>query len=71
MNHNAERSDLDTLIAVIACSQIVVAGSAMAYCPVSGLPDGYGEVEIVVLRWIAAEGRRVARALAPVQLRSM
>jgi hypothetical protein len=59
-------SDLGTLAAVIAHSQIVVA--AVADCPrfpdYCSLPDGYGEVDVAVLEWIAAEGRRVGRELA-------
>jgi hypothetical protein len=43
-----------TLAALIARSPIVVA-------PVQRLPAGFGEVDTVILAWIAAEGRRIGR----------
>ena len=49
------RSDLDTLTAVIAHSQIVVVDET------ARLPVGFDDVDIAILRWIAAEGRRVGR----------
>jgi hypothetical protein len=45
-------SDLATLTAVIARSQII------AVEPAKILPDGYGDVDVAILEWIAAEGRR-------------
>ena len=66
MESGLEFSDLDTLVAVIAHSQIVLAATAADCRPLSGrpsLPDGFGEVDIAVLEWIAAEGRRVGREL--------
>ena len=66
MDIGTDFPDLGTLAAVIAHSQIVVA--ATADCPRlsdhCSLPDGFGEVDIAVLEWIAAEGRRVGRELA-------
>jgi hypothetical protein len=50
-------TDLDTLSAVIARSQIVAARP-----PCRRLPAGFDEVDIAILNWIAAEGRR-ARSL--------
>ena len=50
-------TDLDTLSAVIARSQIVAARP-----PCRRLPAGFDEVDIAILNWIAAEGRR-ARGL--------
>ncbi len=47
-----DRSDFDTLAAVIANSQIVVAE------PVRRLPAGFDDIDIAILDWIAAEGRR-------------
>lgn len=67
MNIGAEISDLGTLVAVIAHSQIVVAPPAadrLRRAEHRHLPAGFGEVDIAVLEWIAAEGRRVGRAIA-------
>jgi hypothetical protein len=52
-NHN--RPDVETLAAVIARSQIVVAE------PAKRLPAGYDDVDVAILDWIAAEGRRAGR----------
>ncbi len=49
--------DLATLAAVIARSQIIVVAE-----PATALPDGYDEVDVAVLEWIAAEGRRAGRS---------
>jgi hypothetical protein len=46
-----DRPDLDTLAAVIAHSQIVVA------VPGRRLPAGFDEVDIAILDWIVAETR--------------
>jgi hypothetical protein len=48
-----DRPDVETLAAVIARSQIIVAP------PAKCLPAGYTDVDVAVLDWIAAEGRRV------------
>ena len=55
-------ADLETLAMVIARSQIVVArfGAAPAR-----LPAGFDEVDVVILDWIAAEGRRAGRRYLP------
>jgi hypothetical protein len=52
------RPDLDTLTAVIARSPIIVTGPALC---LARLPAGFGEVDVAILRWIAAEGRRIGR----------
>jgi hypothetical protein len=54
---NQDRLILEALSATIARSPIMVAHQAVR------LPPGYDEVEIVVLQWIAAEGRRIGRAI--------
>jgi hypothetical protein len=46
-----DRPDLETLAAVIAHSQIVVAA------PRWRLPAGFDEVDIAILEWIVAETR--------------
>ena len=69
-------SDLASLLAVIARSQIVVALSTWAapriwaksrarIAPKSalGVPAGYDDIDIAVLEWIAAQGRRAGRNL--------
>lgn len=64
--NGTEFSALGVIIAVIAHSQIVVAPAAH-YRPLADhppLPPGFGEVDVAVLEWIAAEGRRVGRAIA-------
>ncbi|HEX3915268.1 MAG TPA: hypothetical protein VHW71_17355 [Steroidobacteraceae bacterium] len=56
-----DRSALDLIIAVIACSQIVVdkrAGQG------ASLPAGFDDIDVSVLNWIAAEGRRIGRSFA-------
>ena len=54
MSPDQIRTDLATLAAVIAHSQIVVQATGAG----EDLPAGYGEAEIAVLEWIAAQGRR-------------
>jgi hypothetical protein len=51
MTMGLDRPDLDTLAAVIAHSQIVVAA------PGNRLPTGFDEVDIAILDWIVAETR--------------
>jgi hypothetical protein len=53
---NQDRLNLNTLAAVITQSQIVVA------TPVKRLPAGFNQIDIAILDWIAAEGRRVGRS---------
>jgi len=47
-----DRPDFDTLAAVIAHSQIVVAQT------IRRLPAGFDAVDVAILDWIATEGRR-------------
>jgi hypothetical protein len=49
--------------AVIAHSQIVVAASTRS---VPCLPAGFDDVDLAVLDWIAAEGRRLGRGLLAI-----
>jgi hypothetical protein len=51
-----ETSYLETLMAAIARSPIVVAESAPAR-----LPAGFEKVDVAILRWIAADSRRAGR----------
>jgi|HubBroStandDraft_6_1064221.scaffolds.fasta_scaffold824484_2 hypothetical protein len=55
-------ADLETLATVIARSQIVVADPALR----PRLPLGFDEVDVAILDWIAAEGRRAGRRYLPV-----
>jgi hypothetical protein len=57
--------DFATLVAVIAHSQIVVPRPVEPR-PLSCVPDGFDEVDLAVLDWIAAEGRRAGRNLLPM-----
>jgi hypothetical protein len=50
--------DLVTLTAMIAHSQIVV---ATAHADASRFPAGFDDVDIAILEWIAATGRRAGR----------
>jgi hypothetical protein len=60
MAPHQDRFDLATLSAVIARSQIVL---AKAEKPPARLPAGFEAVDVAVLEWIAAEGRRAGRSL--------
>ncbi len=51
---------IETLAAMIAHSQIVVVQPAK---PARRLPAGFDDIDIAVLDWIAAEGRRLGRSL--------
>jgi hypothetical protein len=51
-----ERSLLAAILAMIGRSPISVAGPAVE------LPPGFTEVDVAVLDWIAAEGRRLGRS---------
>jgi hypothetical protein len=53
-----DRSLLETILALIGRSPIAVAK------PIADLPAGFAEVDVAVLDWIAAEGRRVSRHYA-------
>jgi hypothetical protein len=64
-----QHTDLETLAAVIAHSQIVVAQIAVRHrfawpAQSRSLPAGFDDTDIAVLDWIAAEGRRAARSFA-------
>ncbi len=50
-----DRIDLEALAAAIARSPIVVAQ------PVAHLPAGFEEIDVAILDWITAEGRRLGR----------
>jgi hypothetical protein len=55
----ATRPGLATLVAVIAASPIVVAGASTATVPTQrDVPAGFDAVDIAILDWIVAEGRR-------------
>ena len=58
-----QRPDVETLAAVIARSEIVVARVVAQPAARQRLPAGFEEVDIAVLDWIAREGRRVGRSL--------
>jgi hypothetical protein len=53
-----QHTDLETLAAVIAHSQIIVVDQR----PRRRLPTGFDDCDIAVLDWIAAEGRRAGRS---------
>ena len=60
LNTGTNFPDLDTLAAVIAHSQIVVAEPAWDF---RRLPAGFDGVDVAILEWIAAEGRRASRGI--------
>jgi hypothetical protein len=70
MPPNDDRPDVETLAAVIAQSQIWVAAPVKALpvkaLSVKVLPSGYDEVDVAILDWIVAEGRRAGRGFAPM-----
>jgi hypothetical protein len=51
---DADNADLETIVAAIASSPIFVARLAFR----RRLPAGFGAVDVAILDWIAAEGRR-------------
>jgi hypothetical protein len=71
------RPDIETLALTIAYSPIVIArvvterrlhcarqpGEAVSE---NALPEGFEDVDLAILRWIADEGRRVGRTLAKI-----
>jgi len=63
MKHSRDPNGLalETLVASIAHSQIVVAQPVK---PAPRFPAGFDEVDISILDWIAAEGQRVGRSFA-------
>ena len=60
-----QKTDLETLVAAIARSPIVVAARP-ARPPRRRLPAGFDEVDIAILDWIAAQGRRAGRGFLPM-----
>jgi hypothetical protein len=60
---NQVRPDLSVLSAVIAHSQIVV---ILPAATAQHLPAGFDDVDIAILEWIAAEGRRLAPVYLPI-----
>jgi hypothetical protein len=64
------RPDLETLASAIARSQIVVSCifTQLKSQPVKSgrFPAGFEDVDIAILDWIAAEGRRAARRYLPI-----
>jgi hypothetical protein len=65
------RPDIETLASAIAHSPIVVARVLTQPCQrarlrADSLPDGFEDVDLAILRWIADEGRRVSRAFARI-----
>jgi hypothetical protein len=63
---NAPCADLETLAMVIARSQIVLANTAPGQRLSERLPLGFDEVDVAILDWIAAEGRRAGGRYLPV-----
>ena len=55
-----DRPDLETLAAVIAHSQIVVVQPDRR---TARLPVGFDALDLAILDWIAAEGRRAGHGL--------
>jgi hypothetical protein len=53
-----DRSLLEAILAIIGRSPIA------ATRPTADLPAGYTEVDVAILDWIAAEGRRIGRGCA-------
>ena len=56
--------DIDTIATVIAHSQIVVTQATREAAAGSPLPAGFDEVDVAILEWIAAEGRRLGQVVA-------
>jgi hypothetical protein len=56
--HHQDCLTVATLVAMIARSPIVLDRRTIS------LPAGFGEVDVAVLEWIAAEGRRIGRGFA-------
>ena len=55
--------DLATLAAVIARSQISVLEAVQSR---RRLPSGFDDVDVAILDWIAAEGRRAGRSFVRI-----
>jgi hypothetical protein len=56
-------SGFDLIVAVIARSPIVLSDlrSAEPGVRLAGLPDRFDDVDLAILDWITAEGRRIGR----------
>ena len=63
LGHDQHYPNVETLAAVISHSQIVVEQQRRA---APRLPGGFDDVDLAVLDWIAAEGRRLGRGLLPM-----
>jgi hypothetical protein len=59
---------LDRIVAVIGDSPIVVSDecSAEPVARLAALPDHFDRVDLAILDWIAAEGRRIGRYVARI-----
>jgi hypothetical protein len=59
---------LDRIVAVIARSPIVVwdVCSAEPGLRLAALPDRFDKVDLAILDWLAAEGRRIGRNVARI-----
>jgi hypothetical protein len=59
---------LNRILAVIARSSIVVSHvcSAEPGARLAALPDHFDKVDLAILDWIAAEGRRIGRNVARI-----
>lgn len=57
---NQDRPALETLTAVIAHSQIVVAKWEK---PTARLPTGFEKLDVAILDWIVAEARRLGHGI--------
>jgi hypothetical protein len=58
--------DIDTLVLVIANSQIVVTQAIREVAEADTLrplPAGFDEIDVAILEWIASEGRRLGRGV--------
>jgi hypothetical protein len=63
LGNDLDYPTVETLAAVIAHSQIVMAQPQRS---APRLPAGFDDVDVAVLDWIAAEGRRLGRNLLPI-----
>jgi len=58
---------LAAVLGLIADSQLVLREQERDCVPISrSLPAGFDHVDLAILEWIAAEGRRIGRRLAQV-----
>ena len=52
---------LDRIVAVIGRSPIVVSHVCSSAARLAALPDHFDKVDLAILDWLAAEGRRIGR----------